>query len=100
MKPFQLTTKAKSDLRQIAKFTEKRWGRGQRNLCIKQFDDAFDLLADTPLAGKECGYIKKGYRKFPQGSHVIFYKAGTTCKIEIIRILHKQMDVSLQLSNP
>ena len=100
MKPFQLTTKAKNDLRQIAKFTERRWGREQRNHYLKQIDDAFHLLADTPLAGKECDYIKEGYRKFPQGSHVIFYKAGTTCKIEIVRILHKHMDVSLHIPNP
>ena len=100
MKPFQLTTKAKNDLKQIAKSTERRWGREQRNHYLKQFDDAFHLLADTPLAGKECGYIKEGYRKFPQGSHVIFYKAGSKCRIEIIRILHKHMDVSLQFPNP
>jgi toxin ParE1/3/4 len=100
MKAFQLTTKAKSDLRQIAIFTERRWGREQRNIYLKQLDDAFHLLADTPLAGKECDYIKKGYRKFPQGSHVIFYKAGSISKIEIIRILHKHMDVSPRFPNP
>lgn len=100
MKPFQLTSKAKSDLRQIAIFTEKQWGRDQRNLYLKQIDDAFHLLADTPLAGKDCGYIKEGYRKFPQGSHVIFYKDGSTSKVEIIRILHKQMDVASKFINP
>jgi len=99
MRPFQLTNKAKSDLKQIAIFTEKRWGREQRNLYLKQFDDAFHLLADKPLAGKDCDYIKEGYRKFPQGSHVIFYKAGSECKVEIIRILHKHMDVSFQFTN-
>ena len=99
MKRFQLTTKAKSDLKQIAIFTERRWGREQRNLYLKQFDDAFHLLADTPMAGKECDYIKKGYRKFPQGSHVIFYKASSQNNIEIIRILHKHMDVSPQFSD-
>jgi len=100
MKPFQLTSKAKSDLRQIATFTEKQWGRAQRNLYLKQIDDAFHLLADTPLAGKDCGYIKEGCRKFPQGSHVIFYKDGSTSKVEIIRILHKQMDVASKFINP
>jgi len=100
MKPFQLTNKAKSDLKQISIFTERRWGRDQRNHYLKQFDDAFHLLADAPSAGMECRYIKKGYRKFPQGSHVIFYKAGSECKIEIIRILHKHMDISLEFTPP
>ena len=37
---FALTSAAKSDLKAIARFTEKRWGRVQRNLYIKQFDDS------------------------------------------------------------
>ncbi|HAS8147395.1 type II toxin-antitoxin system RelE/ParE family toxin, partial [Vibrio vulnificus] len=34
------------------------------------------------------------YRKFPQGSHVIFYRQIGSQNIEIIRILHKSMDVN------
>ena len=37
-----------------------------------------------------------GYRKFPEGSHVIFYKPGTTAVIEVIRILHRSMDAQAQ----
>ena len=93
MKTFALTSKAVADLRAIAIFTEKRWGKEQRDLYIKQFDEAFHLLANTPLAGKACDYIKNGYRKFPQGSHIIFYKDGNNEKIEVVRILHQSMDV-------
>jgi toxin ParE1/3/4 len=92
---FALTEKAKADLRAVAIFTEERWGKEQRNLYIKQFDDGFHLLAKTPLAGKACDHIKNGYRKSPQGSHIIFYKNDTKEKIEIVRILHKNMDVEL-----
>ena len=99
MKLFRLTNRAKSDLIQLAKYTEEHWGRDQRNLYIKQLDDTFHLLADNPLAGKACDYIKKGYRKIPQGSHIIFYKEGSLSKIEIIRILHKSMDISSKFIN-
>ena len=99
MKLFALTNEAKSDLKYIANFTERRWGKDQRNLYIKQFDDIFHLLSDTPFAGKPCDYIKEGYRKFPQGSHIIFYRKGVQSKIEIIRILHKSMDVSSKFVN-
>lgn len=97
MKSFALTQKAKADLYAIAVYTERNWGRQQRNLYIKQIDEAFHFLADAPLAGKTCDYIKEGYRKFPQGSHIIFYKAGKNTHIEIIRIIHKSMDVDAQL---
>ncbi len=93
MKAFVLTIKAKEDLRKVARFTEKRWGRDQRLLYVKQFDDVFHLLAETPAVGIQCEYIKKGYRKFPQSSHIIYYRESTKAKITIIRILHKSMDV-------
>lgn len=94
---FSLTQKAKSDLRAIALYTEKTWGREQRNLYIKQFDNAFHTLADNPSVGKTCEEIKAGYKKFPQGRHIIFYRAGTNHVIEIIRILHERMDIETKL---
>ena len=93
MKAFELTKEAKNDLKKIARFTEERWGRDQRFLYIKQFDDVFHLLAKSPTTGKQCDYIKEGYRKFPQGSHIIFYRISINNKIIIIRLLHKNMDV-------
>lgn len=98
MKLFALTHKAKADLFAIARHTQKIWGKEQRNLYIKQFDEAFHRLAEVPLIGKACDDIKTGYKKFPQGSHIIFYKTGTQTRIEIVRILHKHMDVDTQIS--
>lgn len=100
MIPFKLTNKAKVDLKDIAIYTQEKWNKQQRNIYLKQFDDAFHKLAKTPSMGINCDFIRQGYRKFPQGSHVIFYKDGSTSTIEIIRILHKQMDYSSNLGNP
>ena len=97
MSVFQLTTKAKSDLKDIALFTENQWGVTQRNIYLKQFDDIFHILAKDPLTGMNCDYIKEGYRKFPQGSHIIFYKILKSKHILILRILHKRMDVNSNL---
>ncbi|RBP81235.1 type II toxin-antitoxin system RelE/ParE family toxin [Marinomonas rhizomae] len=94
MKPFQLTIKAKSDLKYIALFTFRRWGREQRNIYLKQFDESFWLLAENPDIGKACDETRNGYRKFLQGSHVIFYQQIDSQHIQIIRILHKSMDVN------
>ncbi len=93
MKAFELTRKAKQDFKKIAMYTEKRWGLDQRYLYAKQFDDVFHFLAKTPFVGKKCDYIKTGYRKFPQGSHIVFYREGRESKITVIRILHKNIDV-------
>ncbi len=93
MSTFILTRRAKADLKAIAKFTEKRWGREPRYIYIKQFDDTFHTLSNTPEIGNNCNYIKENYQRFPQGSHIIFYRTGSQNSIEIIRILHKNMDV-------
>ncbi len=94
MKPFILTVAAKTDLRDIALFTQHRWGKEQRNIYLKQFDDSFWLLAENPDISKTCDEIRIGYRKFLQGSHVIFYQQSSRQQIKIIRILHKSMDVN------
>ena len=93
MNSFTLTQRAKADLKDIAKFTEKRWGRTQRNFYIKQFDDTFHMLSNTPSVGKDCDNIKPNYQEFPHGSHIIFYQRTSRNSIQIIRILHKNMDV-------
>lgn len=97
MGSFFLTEAAKSDLKSIAAYTQRRWGKEQRRIYARQFDDAFHMLADTLEAGIACDVIKVGYRKFPLGSHVIFYRPLSETEIEIVRILHKRMDLARQL---
>lgn len=99
MTPFRLSAKAREDLKNIAMYTQKRWGRAQRNIYLQQFDDTFHVLASSPELGTNCDFIKRGYLKFPQGSHVIFYRNGPDSTIEIIRILHERMDVTLNFDN-
>ena len=99
MSPFKLSSKAKVDLKKIAVFTEKRWGRTQRNTYLLQFDQCFHQLADNPAMGTTCDQIKIGYRQIPQGSHLIFYKISKKDIVEIIRILHKNMLPKFHFSN-
>ncbi|MCC2607860.1 type II toxin-antitoxin system RelE/ParE family toxin [Planctobacterium marinum] len=94
MKPFKLTVSAKADLKDIALFTQRKWGKEQRNLYLKQFDESFWMLSENPVLGRRCDEIRDGYRKFPQGGHVIFYQQTDSQEILIIRILHKNMDVN------
>ena len=88
---FTLTQKAKSDLKNIAKYTQKQWGRKQRNQYVKQLDDTFHFLASNPKYGIRCDYIKIGYYKYIVAKHVIFYRYVDN-KMQIVRILHQSMD--------
>lgn len=100
MGSFSLTNAAKGDLRNIARFTEKRWGREQRKLYLKGVDDAFRRLADSPALGPSSEYIASNLRKHPFQSHVIYYDIASPTQISIVRVLHKRMDVSQMPFNP
>ncbi len=99
MATFTLTEKAKSDLKDIARFTQKRWGRDQRNKYLKDLDACFFRLADNPSLGRECSEVRAGYHKFPTGSHVIYYRSVPKSRVEIVRILHESMDVEIQFTS-
>lgn len=100
MGTFALTTKAKADLKSIAIYTQRKWGKEQRRIYIRQFDDTFHMLSENPKPGTECNYIKIGYRKFPVTSHIVFYRGTNDTNIEIVRILHKKIDARERLTHP
>jgi toxin ParE1/3/4 len=100
MRPFLLTFAARKDIIDIGRFTSEKWGKRQRDKYLKQLDDAFRLLARLPEIGRDAENIKPGYKKFSQGSHIIFYRAGTESRIVVIRILHNSMDVDRHLQKP
>ncbi|MFK4754124.1 type II toxin-antitoxin system RelE/ParE family toxin [Oceanobacter antarcticus] len=97
MRSYLLTAAARKDLIDIGRFTSEKWGKRQRDKYLKQLDDAFKLLARQPEIGRDADDIKAGYKKFSQGSHIIFYRAGMESKIVVIRILHNSMDVDQHL---
>lgn len=97
MNKFVLSAKAKSDLIKIAEYTQLTWGKSQRNNYLKILDSTFHLLADEPEIGIQCDYVREGYSKYPQASHVIYYKEHKANQILIVRILHKSMDVNRAL---
>lgn len=79
-------------MRKIAAHTLAHWGQPQRDAYISELFEAFSHLADTPEIAEKIDNIRNGYRKFPQGSHVIYFRDSDSHSIEIIRVLHKRMD--------
>jgi toxin ParE1/3/4 len=74
------------------------WGREQRNRYLAKLDECFHLLAEKPLRGVSCDDLRSGYRKYPVGRHIVFYREAQT-GIEVIRILHVSMDVESNLDD-
>lgn len=96
MNAFRLTKKAVEDLRAIGRYTQKTWGRKQRNQYLTRLDESFQTLSREPEIGLACDHIQKGYRKYHVGRHLVFYRR-TDDHILIIRIIHDRMDVESHL---
>ena len=96
MPVFRLSAKSLEDLKSIGRFTLKSWGREQRNIYLSKLDESFHILSDQPHLGIARDDIRKGYRVYHVGRHLIFYRQKSPC-IEIIRILHDRMDVETHL---
>lgn len=91
MASFKLTPAAKEDLKDIARYTQLKWGIKQRNLYLSDIDKRMAWLAENPQLGKSRDDIKPHYLSFPEGQHVIFYRE-VKGNVEILGILHQSMD--------
>jgi toxin ParE1/3/4 len=95
---YKITKEALNDLEKIWLYTFETWS-------LKQADHYFDLLmneieylSENPKSGKDYSEIRNGYFRSRVKSHFIFYKINSKNEdIEIIRILHQQMDISSRL---
>ena len=62
--------------------------------------DEIEYIFKNPKSGKDYNEIRKGYFRSRVKSHFIFYRINFKEKnIEIIRILHQQMDVESHIND-
>ena len=96
MPGFLLTSKAMDDLKSIGRYTQKKWGREQRNKYLSMLDDSFHTISYQPEIGINCDNIRTGYRKYHVGRHLIFFRLSAE-NVEVVRILHDSMDIESHL---
>ena len=93
----RLSPKARADLDNIWDYTMQKWNVEQAETYLASLGKTMRLIADNPRLGTKIEHVKSGYRKFPAASHLLIYKSTPTA-IEVIRILHKRMDVESQIA--
>jgi toxin ParE1/3/4 len=87
-----LSRQAKADLDDIWQYTAKTWNEDQAEAYMRSLDAAFQMLVAHPKLGRSIEDIREGYFKFPVASHMLIFRINKQT-VEIIRILHKSMDV-------
>ncbi len=98
MKKLVVSAHAEEDLRAIARFTERQWGVERKTAYLERIRERLRDIRRNPAAGAPRDHIKPGYRGMPAGSHIIFYRE-TPKAIEILRILHRNMDMRRRLAD-
>lgn len=91
-----LSPRAQRDVEAIWDYTVETWGDAQAETYIRQIEAALKVLADTPEIARACDDIRAGYRKYPVGAHIVFFRA-TAKQLAVIRILHQSMDIERHL---
>lgn len=86
------------DLEAIWIYTFQNWSLEQADRYHSLIYNEIDFLAGNPASGKDYSHIRKGYKSSKVKSHIIFYKYSVS-EIEIIRILHENMDIPNHLND-
>lgn len=95
MRRYTLSPRAQSDLEEIWDYTAARWSVDQAEIYVCQIKAAVEAAAD-PRRGRACDEVRAGYRKYPAGTHVLFYRTMAN-GVDIVRILHQRMDFERHL---
>jgi toxin ParE1/3/4 len=96
MSRFVLSPRAKGDIDQIWEYSAQTWDADRADRYTRRIAEAVHLVAETPMLGRSCSHIREGYRVYPVGSHLLFYRLLDD-GIAIIRILHRKMDIDRHL---
>lgn len=99
MMRYKISNEAQNDLENIWLYTFENWSKEQADRYYNLILDEIEYLAENPDAEKDYSHIREAYLRSKVKSHFIFYKVNKKENlIEIIRILHEQMDVENRLS--
>lgn len=96
---YKISKEASNDLEKIWLYTFEVWSKEQADHYFDLLMAEIEYLSENPKSGKDYSEIRKGYFRSRVKSHFIFYKINPNLQeIEIIRILHQQMDISSLLN--
>lgn len=92
----RLSSRAESDLAEIADYTIEAFGIEQAGRYIAGLEACLNALDGKPFTGHGTDELAPGLRRFWHKSHVVFFVPDDE-GIFIVRILHKSMDFQRHL---
>jgi toxin ParE1/3/4 len=92
-----LRQKAINDLSDIWSYTSFKWSENQADKYYQSLKLACKEIGINPNIGKRYYEISSELLGFKKGRHILFYQVVSENRIEVIRILHEQMDLKSRL---
>ncbi|MCA6445023.1 MAG: type II toxin-antitoxin system RelE/ParE family toxin [Chitinophagaceae bacterium] len=97
---YVISVEASKDLENIWLYTFENWSQEQADRYFNLIIDEIESISNDTSSGKDFSDIREGYFRSRVKSHFIFYRVNRKKKvIEIIRILHHQMDIESRLND-
>ncbi len=97
---YKISKEAEKDLEKIWLYTFETWSLEQADYYYDLLMDEIEYLSENPKNGQDFSQVRKGYFRSRVKSHFIFYRINIKSdQLEIIRILHQQMDINAQLND-
>ena len=96
---YKISKQAEIDLENIWLYTFEEWSLEQADYYFDLIMDEIENISKNPKLGKDYSNFRKGYFRSRIKSHFIFYRINLKEeKVEIIRILHQQMDIDSHIN--
>lgn len=96
---YRISQQALDDIEEIWVYTFKNWSIEQADRYVNLLFDEIEYLVENPESGKDYNDVRAGYRCSKVKSHLIFYRIqDEQQEIEVIRVLHQQMDIKNRLA--
>ena len=96
MSAYRLTPRAQRDFDEIWIYSKAKWGARRAVAYLRDIRITIAMVASNPDLSPTNDDLPDGYRQRASGSHLIFYRRRDKF-IEIVRVLHQNMDVDSHL---
>lgn len=97
-RPYILTAGAADDIREIARYTDRQWGKQQREAYVAQLEKVATDLALGKGVFRERNDVYPGVRVQLAGHHFVFCLPRKAEPALILAVLHERMDLVARLT--
>jgi len=94
---YRISEKAINDLSEIWHYTLTKWSLKQADRYHNLIINEIEYVAENFEKSRKMDFVRQGYRMTKVKSHLIFYKKAEGGIVEVVRILHQNMDIENRL---